>query len=181
MPRRKSQALATRSHPAQRLAKVPRLHETDQMSPPVAAEPLPSHSHVLVHPVSSSSAREARSLVDGAQPSTRVTVLILTLTCRRTAIRAHRRRDAAPAQTPAPRPASSNSSSPLYFPWRLSNKYYTASVAFRIVPPSDSEPQEDVRSHLTEGDEPAVVVVAPASAVRPVLLPPFLSPTKRDR
>ncbi|GAA5935411.1 hypothetical protein JCM3775_006266 [Rhodotorula graminis] len=115
------------------------------MGDPPAHEPLPSRSHVLVHPLSSSSARAAHDLVH--------------------AIRNHSRHDAAPPPSPpSPRPRST---SPHYSPWRISNKYYRASVAFRVMSPSDADldQEDDLRTSLSEGDEPAVVVVAPASAL----------------
>ncbi|GAA5845479.1 hypothetical protein JCM9279_003049 [Rhodotorula babjevae] len=115
------------------------------MNGPTAGEPLDSRSHVLVHPVSSSSAPEAHALVN--------------------AIRTHPQHDAAPlAFPPSPR---TRSTPPHYLPWRISNKYYRASVAFRVVAPSDavSDKDEDLRASLPEGDEPAVVVVAPTTAL----------------
>ncbi|GAA6053016.1 hypothetical protein JCM3770_002384 [Rhodotorula araucariae] len=75
----------------------------------------------------------------------------------------HRRRNAvSPADSNAPPRASPGLPPPLLLPWRICNKYYTAPVAFRIIP-SSVDGAEDIRARLTEGDEPAVVVLAPAS------------------
>ncbi|BGP48205.1 hypothetical protein JCM10450v2_004077 [Rhodotorula kratochvilovae] len=111
----------------------------------------PSHSHVLVHPLATSSVESAQALIH--------------------ALRSYRRRDAVPpADADAPLPFPTALASPLYHPWRITNKYYTAPVAFRIIPSGD-EGEEDVCARLTEGDEPAVVVVAPASSTpSPALL-----------
>ncbi|GAA5896028.1 hypothetical protein JCM8208_007510 [Rhodotorula glutinis] len=113
------------------------------MSDPEAEQPLASRSHVLVHPLSSSSAQDAHDLVH--------------------AVRTHPQHDAAPP-SPPPSPRA-RSTPPHYSPWRISNKYYRASVAFRVMSPSDLVPdkEEDLHASLTEGDEPAVVVVAPAT------------------
>ncbi|GJN90477.1 hypothetical protein Rhopal_003488-T1 [Rhodotorula paludigena] len=71
----------------------------------------------------------------------------------------------------APPPALSD---PLHVPWRIDNKYYTADVSFRILAQHSSAAGDPLAS-LTEGDEPAVVVLTDAQATPPSALTALLA------
>ncbi|GAA6008738.1 uncharacterized protein JCM10292_005045 [Rhodotorula paludigena] len=114
---------------------------------------LPSHSHVLVYPLAPLAPVDALAFVQRlrtSQPPNRAAQSSLAA---------------------APPPASSDS---LHVPWRIDNKYYTADVSFRILAQHSSAAGDPLAS-LTEGDEPAVVVLTDAQATPPTALTALLA------
>ncbi|GAA5856848.1 hypothetical protein JCM8547_008871 [Rhodosporidiobolus lusitaniae] len=95
---------------------------------------LPPSNHILVLPLASLLPQDAHHLLH--------------------AIRIHRDSTGASSSPPSLAPSAPPPSANLV-PWTISNRYYTADVAFRVV-----ENVEDILSG--EGEEPAVVVLAEA-------------------